>query len=406
MPTENLSSFAKLTAPKLPKVVERKRLFEALDQARQMPIVWITAPAGMGKTTLVASYLRARRLKPFWYQVDDGDGDPATLFHYLRLGGQKAAPRYHRSLPHLTPEYFPALPVFTHRFFEQLFRQVSPSALMVLDNYQELPQETPVQTLLPLVGAIIPKGMSMMVVSRESPPSGFEDLQAEGRLAVLDEKALRLTSDETEAILRLHSEKKTWTTGEVEALQQKTQGWVAGVVLHLEQVKGEPGEVATQEAQTPQVVFDYLAMEVFKNLSPETQIFLVADGLPTQHDSGDGGTSNRHDHSQGDIRRLIPATILYRATKRPRGLLPISSPLSGVFTGPPEGKREYWEPDSSPHAKCASFGKGGANRRGHASPSTGGGRWGPDAGDRHASPSPVNPGPDANPRRMVAGFAK
>ena len=51
---------AKLTPPRLPKIVERPRLYHELDQGRQKPIVWVEGQAGMGKTTLAASYVRAR----------------------------------------------------------------------------------------------------------------------------------------------------------------------------------------------------------------------------------------------------------------------------------------------------------------------------------------------------------
>ena len=85
-------SLAKLTPPKLPKIVERTRLYQELDRARDRPITWITAPPGMGKTTLAASYIKARKLKCLWYQVDEGDADPATLFHYLGLASQRLPP--------------------------------------------------------------------------------------------------------------------------------------------------------------------------------------------------------------------------------------------------------------------------------------------------------------------------
>src|SRR5690606_2680544 len=83
-------SLAKLTAPQPNRAWPRARLFERLDAARRGGgIVWIAAPAGSGKTTLVASYLQARRLRAAWYRVDAADADVASFFHYL---GQAAKP--------------------------------------------------------------------------------------------------------------------------------------------------------------------------------------------------------------------------------------------------------------------------------------------------------------------------
>ena len=60
--TKQTSPLAKLTKPKAAKVLMRKRLFTLLDDARKRPVIWVCAPPGAGKTTLVASYLANRKL--------------------------------------------------------------------------------------------------------------------------------------------------------------------------------------------------------------------------------------------------------------------------------------------------------------------------------------------------------
>lgn len=84
-------------------------------------MIWIHEPPGAGKTTLVASYLHARKVPGIWYQVDAGDGDPATLFYYLR----QTLPASRRArLPLFTLEYLPDLPGFARRFFRKLFARL------------------------------------------------------------------------------------------------------------------------------------------------------------------------------------------------------------------------------------------------------------------------------------------
>src|SRR2546430_17080454 len=87
------SPLAKLTPPKLYDALPRPRLFALLDEAAKRPIVWVCAPPGSGKTTLVASYLEARRLRHLWYQCDVGDADTATFVHYVRIAAQQLAGR-------------------------------------------------------------------------------------------------------------------------------------------------------------------------------------------------------------------------------------------------------------------------------------------------------------------------
>ena len=75
-------ALAKLTRPKLYDALPRPRLFSLLDDAATRPIVWICAPPGSGKTTLVASYLEDRDLRHVWYQADIGDAIKAMKVDY------------------------------------------------------------------------------------------------------------------------------------------------------------------------------------------------------------------------------------------------------------------------------------------------------------------------------------
>src|SRR4030095_7737541 len=92
---------AKISRPRPQRVLARPRLFRALDHARRRPVVWVTAPPGAGKTTLVSHYLESRRLCNLWYHVDEGDNDVATFFHYLALAARNSAPPARKPQPHL-----------------------------------------------------------------------------------------------------------------------------------------------------------------------------------------------------------------------------------------------------------------------------------------------------------------
>src|SRR5512132_1315957 len=93
----------KLTRPRQSRVLRRPAIFEALDDA--MPehrLIWLSGSGGMGKTTLVSSYLHDGALEGTWYQIDAGDTDPATLFCCLAeavqvdCGGTLTLPLYNR----------------------------------------------------------------------------------------------------------------------------------------------------------------------------------------------------------------------------------------------------------------------------------------------------------------------
>lgn len=96
---------AKLTSPTQPRVLARARLFRQIDRARRRGCAWIHGPAGAGKTTLISSYLEARRLPRLWYRLDEGDRDLASLFHYLALAFNGVAQGRRPPLPALAPDH-------------------------------------------------------------------------------------------------------------------------------------------------------------------------------------------------------------------------------------------------------------------------------------------------------------
>ena len=268
---------AKLTPPRLPVIVERPRLYRLLDRACKRPVIWINAPPGFGKTTLVASYLRARKIHSLWYQVDEGDSDLATFFHYLGVAARQTAPRYRTPLPHLTPEYLQGLPTFTRRFFESLYARLKPPAFLILDNYQEVPLDSLFHQTVALGIEALPEMIGMIVMSRALPPSAFARLQATRHVNFIGEEALRLTQEESRGIVRLHIQsRKSSTHPLTEALHGRVQGWPAGLVLQLEQLDDPrtDGDMAIPGG-TPQVIFEYFAREVLHRLSPQQQRFLL-----------------------------------------------------------------------------------------------------------------------------------
>ena len=269
----------KLTPPQLPPVLERTRLFEELDCLReQHRIIWIQGPPGAGKTTLVASYLQARKVRALWYQVDEGDADPGTWFHYMTLGMKQVVPRYKRPLPSLSPEYLPGLPVFTRRFFEQLYSRLKVPGVIVFDNYQEIPDGAEFHGLMNVALSMIPEEMTVIIISREHPPASLSRLQADQQLVIMTAEALKLTLEDTKAFLRLRGERVAQVEQhrQAEVLHERTQGWLAGLVLIVSQGTYEMETLAGTELQeVAPVVFDYFASQVFNQQNKERQDFLL-----------------------------------------------------------------------------------------------------------------------------------
>jgi len=266
---------AKLTRPRLYQAVPRQRLFETLDHARAHPIIWLAAPPGSGKTTLIASYLRARRVRSIWYELDSGDGDPATLFHYLSLAIGQLNPKKH-SLPLLTAEYLVDIQGFTRRYFREFFARLGLKGILVLDNFQDVSDSSSFQKVIVTALREIPHGVTVVIASRLRPPVALSQLLAERAVEVVESDEIRASSEEARLIA------SNFGIGEGEILARivsGAQGWVAGLVLLLDRArKGKPISDAGTSCSS-QEVFDYFADQVFEQLPLEARRILVGAAL-------------------------------------------------------------------------------------------------------------------------------
>lgn len=267
---------SKLTPPTLPKIVPRPRLFRELDRARARPVIWITAPPGAGKTTLVASYLNARRLRSLWYTADERDGDLATFFHYLSLAAHPLALRKSPPLPHLTPEYLSGVSVFTRNVFEALDAQLPRSAALVWDNYHTIPADSPVHEMLAMGLSHLAVERPVLIISREEPPLAWAYLIASRRMTRFHGRLLRLTSAESHAIIALYRHRRDASAEKaLTKAVASLDGWMAGLILLLEEATGF-STTGAGNGSSRQPMFNYLGAEVFAHMDASLQEVLLS----------------------------------------------------------------------------------------------------------------------------------
>jgi ATP/maltotriose-dependent transcriptional regulator MalT/DNA-binding SARP family transcriptional activator len=271
-----MPALAKLTRPKTHKALHRERLFAQLDELRHCPLVWIASPPGAGKTTLVSSYIQNRKLRSMWFQLDAGDDDLATFFHYLA----QAAPPGKRAaeLPKFLPGHRADLPGFCRLFFRALYSRASAPLVLALDNYHELDLGSPLHGLLQQIVAEVPDGHCIVVMSRAEPPRELAPLRLSGKLVTLDRSLLRLSLDESRA---LAAEQSPVDEGWLRRVHRLTDGWAAGVALSAQRQALAGDTPAAPEGDDTALLFDYFAAQLLRDASPELQRFLVRTSLLT-----------------------------------------------------------------------------------------------------------------------------
>ena len=276
---------AKLTRPSSRGVLPRERLFHSINIGSQKKVIWISGPAGSGKTTLVASYLESEKRPCLWYQLDEGDADLATFFYYLGLAAKNVAPRNWKPLPLFTPEYLQGIPVFAKRFFEQiaarLMRQTRPrnssedwNPAIVFDNYQDVTEDSDFQTVINAGLSSLPQGVNVIMLSRTDPPPAYARLRATGEMSILCWEDIRLTAEESNAIAMLKSGSDL-PDKTLSQLYHTTDGWAAGLVLLMESLRIKDFDDQFPSGLPREEIFAYFATELFERRSQEDQTFLL-----------------------------------------------------------------------------------------------------------------------------------
>ncbi len=265
---------AKITRPTIEDVYTRERLMEHLDRYRDRIVTWISAPAGSGKTTLVADYLDRRRLACLWYELSRQDEDIASFFYYMGLGVKKAAPRQRKPLPLLTPEYLADVATYSMRFFESLSHRLKWPYAVVLDNYQEISEQSGLHEVLLEGLRGLSRHIRVIVVSRKEPPGWMARMQANREVGVLEADDLRFTLEEMKEVARLQH-KEPVAEKQVEQLHKLTHGWIAGLILLLQ--RKDLGELSWDKMGEHGLdeVFAYFASQVFDKLDEKIKTLLL-----------------------------------------------------------------------------------------------------------------------------------
>jgi LuxR family transcriptional regulator, maltose regulon positive regulatory protein len=304
--------------------VIRPRLTRRLDQGLQRRLTLISAPAGFGKTTLVASWLHglanrqqtAPRLG--WLSLEEDDNDLVRFLSYFIAAWQTIDAGMGQTARQLLE--MPRVPQPHHLMtllINDLARLPEPS-ILVLDDYHVI-NHPELQSAVAFFLDHLPPHCQVVMATREEPSLPLPRLRARSEVLEIRLQDLRFTREETAAFLK-RTMGLALTADEAQALENHTEGWVAGLQMAALSLRGRPVPPGSDAAALEidgfdsfgggqRDIIDYLAAEVLRQQAPEICAFLRQTAILDRFNASlcDGVTG--HKDSQAMLAHLERANL-------------------------------------------------------------------------------------------------
>ncbi|GIV82061.1 MAG: LuxR family transcriptional regulator [Anaerolineae bacterium] len=272
----------RLALPHLPvQPVRRERLLRRLDQALTRRLTLVSAPAGFGKTTLVADWLVQRQAqlgfpRVAWLALTGSDDDPRRFWRAVFSACQALDVELGPDLLALLHTPTPPWEALLTLFLNTLAGRNAPG-ILVLEDYHLLSEPT-IHTTLSFVIKHLPASLHVIILTRSDPPLPLARLRAHHNLVELRAADLRFTPAEIEAFFQ----QSGFTGLDHAAIAQaaaRTEGWAVGLRLLALALQGHDQQTAQRYlvafSGSHRAVLDYLVTDVFSALPPHLKQFLL-----------------------------------------------------------------------------------------------------------------------------------
>jgi LuxR family maltose regulon positive regulatory protein len=255
-------------------LLRRDALIDRLTGNSDVPVVAVLAPAGYGKSTLLAQWSESDPRHFAWLSIDERDNDPSVLLAYIAfaLGGASSlGPDVAEALASPAPSVWA---VAVPRLGAAL-AALSPPFVLVLDDVDRLTESDPADMLVALASHL--RGGSQFVLAgRTAGRLPIPRILAGGRGTLIDTSDLQLSDDDAGAVLLAAG--VDLAAEEVSSINRSTEGWPAGLYLTALSIRSKAGDGTTPIRASPltdQLVGEYIRTEILSRLTGDDLGFLL-----------------------------------------------------------------------------------------------------------------------------------
>ncbi|WP_027483567.1 LuxR C-terminal-related transcriptional regulator [Deinococcus pimensis] len=276
------------TKTRLPRIaaelVERPRLDQRLSAALQGKLTLIVAPAGFGKTTLAAAWLKRTLatdvpMRSAWVSLDPGDDQPEQFWAYVFNALEHVVPGCtDGAADALRAPSQPPLEFVLTSLLNVLLNEQRPLTL-VLDDFHVVSNPAVLRSVVFLLDHL-PPSMHVLLLSRHEPDLPLARLRANRLVTEIGMDELRCTSEEARDVLD-HAVGRTLDSALISELNLRTEGWLAGLQLLALSMQGrrETQALLDDMRGSQKFVFSYVMDEVMRQQPEDVQLFLVSTSI-------------------------------------------------------------------------------------------------------------------------------
>jgi len=254
--------------------IPRGTLIRSVEEhAGSMPIVFLSAGPGWGKTTLLAEWASQSR-RPFaWVAVDEKDNDPIVLLTYVASALDRVSP--------IDPGVFDALTTLGVSVEAKVvprlgaaLASVGQPVVLALDDLHTLHDQQCLDALAEL-GRHVPPGSQLALSARGGPAIPSAALRTHGLALEIGAGDLRMDAEEAARLVGAAG--VDLPTVELAELVEHAEGWPAGLYLAALSIRAQGASTTGRAAfaGNDRLVADYLRSELLAHLSPDDVRFLT-----------------------------------------------------------------------------------------------------------------------------------
>ncbi len=305
-------------------LLARPGLIERLERGRRagQRLTLLSAPAGSGKSTLLGAWLEQAQAGTAWLSLDADDDDPVRFWTYLLAALQRARPGFGETAAQvLRAPQRPSWSVWLDALIDEwdgAARAHGGEPLILALDDLHLVRDPAIHEGLAFLVEHAPPDLHLAVSTRADPPLPLARMRVRRQLGEVRDADLRFTAEEATALLAEGGVQLD--AAQVARLQERTEGWIAGIQLAALSLQGreQVDDFLDAFSGSHQHVLDYLVTEVLEGLPAGTQRFLLETSVLGRFDAALADAVRDADDGAETLLRLLRDNVFVVALDHER----------------------------------------------------------------------------------------